>query len=72
MSHFPFFFLFHHILNINNKMASRAFATAIRSAARTTLSRPAVAIRPMSMLANNAKRAAVKSTAVSIFLFLGS
>lgn len=71
MSHSPFFFLFHHILNINNTMASRAFATAIRSAARTTLSRPAVAIRPMSMLANNVKRAAVKSTAVSIFLFLG-
>lgn len=47
-------------------MASRAFATALRTAARTTISRPSVAIRPMSVLANTMRRTAVKST-VSIF-----
>lgn len=40
-------------------MASRAFATALRSAARST---SRVAVRPMSVLANNAKRVALKST----------
>jgi hypothetical protein len=43
-------------------MASRAFATAIRTATRATVSRPSVAIRPMSLLANSVRRAAVKST----------
>ncbi|KAI9475903.1 MAG: 6-phosphogluconate dehydrogenase [Benjaminiella poitrasii] len=42
-------------------MASRVFASALRTATRTNVSRSAMAIRPMSVLANNAKRFAVKS-----------
>lgn len=41
-------------------MASRAFATTLRSIARAS-PRAAVAARPMSVLANNARRVAVKS-----------
>ena len=41
-------------------MASRAIATALRTAARTTFARSSVAIRPMSALA--LRRTAVKST----------
>lgn len=52
------FFLFN---SKKNKMASRAFTTAVRSLARSTATR---SIRPMSVLAT--RRVAIKSAAVSI------